>query len=218
MNDDYIPSDQDLESGIIYSKKKTLLKDLKRLEDDLPPVDLTKPWYRQKWWLRLWLIVLLLGMIITVILLKWSGSSSPRVNPTIAAYFRPNPSLSATLRSSEITQSLEGRAFAAYNAENYADALPLLEELFSTEKDTTALFWLGIAQLGSGNAVAAAQNLERFRKLQPGNQKEKVHFYLMLAYLQSGQPDQVRQEAAQLQTNEFRMIAEEVLQTLPTPK
>lgn len=214
MNDHSKPSEQELENWIVYNKKKNLLQGLKDLENSLPEIEAAPTsWYRKKW---PWLVLTLISLAVLVLLLfKTRIDPKPKsnTNAIIAAYFQHTPSLS-TQRTTSDEKSLEERAFEAYEATAYAEAVPLLTDLFLVEKDSTTLFWLGVAQLGNGQAKEAIQTFNSFQQFQAKLLSQRVHFYLMLAYLQESNTAKVKEHAQAITQEELKPIAEEVLNNL----
>ncbi|MCG8331064.1 MAG: CDC27 family protein [Chitinophagales bacterium] len=207
MKEQLPPSDQELEFGIIYSKKKKLLEQLKNLESELPevrPPSSSKLNIRNIWF---WLLLILILIILSVVI--FNKVKQPNVNPLIAEYFQADDTYEVlqSVRSNSVNTS----AFELYEAGHYRKAIPLFEELYSTHKDTTALFWLGISYLGNDQPKKAIQTFELFRVLDPSFLQDKVSYYLMLAYFQLQEFEQAKIYALQISDPGIISIAQEVL-------
>lgn len=195
MSDNSRPSDKQLEDGIVYTQKKALLDRLKNLESGLPEVDATPPWYLRKGWEQLGMAAAIAGLAIMAWL--WiDHSTSNQVNKVIAEYFEPIPYPGGVDRSTPSeNQGLEQRAVLAYEQQQYAEAIPLLQALIEEEQDSLAFLFLGIAQLGTGDAQSAINSITQFVDYDDSTYSDEAHYYLGLAHLQLGNLQQVEASA-----------------------
>jgi len=175
------PLDKQLEQGIIYSQRKVLLNRLKAIEKDQPPVELiNRPWYKKRafQWLLIGLI-LLIGIMLTI---AYKQYPKPRINPVIAEYFMPIEHPLAIKRG--VSKDLEERAASLYHGADYQQAVILFDSLFLYKQDTLSLLFLGISQLGVGDAKASIATLEKYRTFSPDILNEETNYFLLLSYYQ----------------------------------
>ncbi len=78
--------------------------------------------------------------------------------------FSENLILHETLRAAEPTDNLtqeQRRAYELYSIQEFDMASPLLKTLWETKKDTLALFYHGVSELGRGNVKVGEEVLKR---------------------------------------------------------
>ena len=191
MNDNSRPTDKQLEDGIVYTQKKALLDRLKNLEAGLPEIELPTPWYLRKGWKQLGIAATIVGLIFFVWL--WiDHAATNQINGVIAQHFEPIPYPGKVDRSTqEQNQSLEQRAVSAYQQQRYTEAIPLLQSLIDDEQDSLAFLFLGISQLGTGDAQSAIASITQFTAYDDRTFSDETHYYLGLAHLQLGNLQQV---------------------------
>ncbi len=104
-----------------------------------------------------WLV--LIALLILGAILFWyyqnQGKSklSPEYSTIFAERFDSELILHKTMRSaiqSDKINAEQRRAYELYSIQLFDDAIPLLSELWNTQKDTLALFYLGVSNLGVG--------------------------------------------------------------------
>ncbi len=210
-----------LEKGIIYTKRRALLADLKALEEGLPNVEVNpdKSWWMQNWpWL-------LLGAFLTLGLLTiLSRDKSPTIpqqptpiitQPAVVAnnalfqkHFTPFEDIITTLGEGD---KVKQRAFDAYNARDYEAAIPLLEAWYEIDKNPIAYLYQGNAHLALGQPDQAITKLELF-KMNSSNFTSQANWYLVLAYLLKKDVAKIEELSTQLEGKE--QAINEILQQL----
>lgn len=121
----------------------------------------------------------------------WASSKVLRTDvPAQAAvpYFTPLNRLGGRMGSTPIAEEQLAIAYKAYDTGDYATAAPLLNSPALIAADSLNLLFGAVANLGLGNAEAAANTLESLRRTRfyLPNQAE-IDFYLALAYLNNGE-------------------------------
>ncbi len=84
-------------------------------------------------------------------------------------------------------------AMQAYDAANYAQAIPLLADYTQNNPDFAALTYLGVARLLNGQAAQAIQPLADAQQSPEPPVQEAARWYLGLAYLATNRPDAARE-------------------------
>lgn len=201
MSDQFHPSDKQLEDGIIYTQKKALLDQLQRLEASLPKINTALPWYQQRRWKQISLAAAVAG----IALLVWWLQDAPTTSgphAAIADYFEPIPHPRGAERDEG--QDLEERAVIAYLQEDYEQAAPLFETLVRDQKDSLSLLYLGISQLGSGDAEGAIGSINQFLVYDSSTYEDKPYYYLALAHVQLGEMEEAKGYAARIKSPELK--------------
>ncbi|MBC6992945.1 hypothetical protein QWY85_03420 [Neolewinella lacunae] len=154
----------------------------------------------------LWYAIIALLLLLTALLAwKWlSGTETTTTSPPpteqatentvyadlVKEYFRHLPSENFHLGSE---QTLEERALAAYEARDYATALPLLLETVATGGDSLNLLYAGVAALGMGDGeramiyldlVVSIETLQAFR--------EEATYFRALSFISNGDVQKAR--------------------------
>ncbi|MCB0579554.1 MAG: tetratricopeptide repeat protein [Phaeodactylibacter sp.] len=106
----------------------------------------------------------------------------------------------------EETAGARDKAMQAYEAGEYQQARRLMEEYLSENKrDNEVRLYLGIVLLGEGDPAGAIDNLEAALANLPQPAYERpARWYLALAYLRNGQPEQARALLAALKNGNDR--------------
>lgn len=168
--------EKDLKDGIIYSKKKSLLEDLKALENELTDDGIGPP-SPYITYLKWFLLVIALGIGITVAW-YWKQKNEAPINVPTNKYmqafnqnFEAYPTI-GLVRSNE-TKTLRSEAFQAYSSNDFAKAISKFEALEKEPNWNTNppinqiilmdLFFAGIAYIGNGEVETGIEKLELFR-------------------------------------------------------
>ena len=187
--------EKDLKDGIIYSKKKSLLEDLKALENELTEDTKgpTSPYITYLKWL---LLFLALGIGITIGWYWMQKGKTPVTVPTnkyMQAFnqnFEAYPTI-GLVRNNE-TKTLRSEALQAYSSNDFTKAISKFEALeketdwnFNSPIDQTILmdlFFSGIAYIGKGEVDKGIEKLELFRTHSSVLQ-DQAKFYIAMGYL-----------------------------------
>lgn len=99
-----------------------------------------------------------------------------------AEHYEVYPNTVYSISRSDTIQTLQGKAFFAYESENYKEAILLFKELKETNEVTNIDFYLGQSYLKEGQIENATQT---FKIVLNRDQdfKEESEWYLVLSYL-----------------------------------
>jgi tetratricopeptide (TPR) repeat protein len=116
-----------------------------------------------KWW---WLLTLLAIMALLVFGWKYFQYSKDEIsyNPVFVSDFDSELILHKTYRSENNTEELtidQQRAYEMYSLQMFDEAIPLLEQLWEVERDTLALFYLGVSYFGVGDEERGRETLNK---------------------------------------------------------
>lgn len=100
-----------------------------------------------------------------------------------AQNFEPYPNLEHRIVRGEEGQDQKTKAFSAYQIGHYKEALPLLTELYATEKTPYYLFYRANALIQLNRAAEAIPLLQEHLKTKD-KLTDKSNWYLAMAYLQ----------------------------------
>jgi hypothetical protein len=120
----------------------------------------------QPWW-KWWLLLVIIGLIsyLGYQRIAVSEKKIPDEYKNIyAARFDRELILHKTMRAAVQTDSLTGeqrRAYELYSIQLFDEAIPLLDELWVIQKDTLALFYLGVSKIGVGEKVTGLDILQK---------------------------------------------------------
>ena len=120
----------------------------------------------QPWW-KWWLVLVIIGLISYVGYQRIAGSEKKipdEYKNIYADRFDRELILHKTMRAAVQTDSLTGeqrRAYELYSIQLFDEAIPLLDELWATQKDTLALLYLGISKIGLGEKVTGLEILQK---------------------------------------------------------
>lgn len=187
--------EKDLKDGIIYSKKKSLLEDLKALEEELPEVKIdakNKQVTYLKW--ILFFLALCLGM--ATFWYWFQKTEEPITIPSnkymqaFNQHFESYPTI-GLVRNNE-TKTLRSEALQAYSSNDFKQAILKFEALekepdWNTDPpiDQTILmdlFFAGIAYIGNGDTEIGIKKLELFRT-HSKVLKDQANWYIAMGYL-----------------------------------
>lgn len=197
-----------LVQGVRQQYRQQIKSDLQALERILPPLTLAPQEKNEsrltRWINRLfgksslafpagsmrtsWVISLaiLVGVVICVWLFAFRQSPEEKL---FAAYFEPTKMEQTRARTVKTKEQLNAEATAAFNGERFKKAIPLLKELFETHQDTTRLYFLGLAQLGTGQIDEAIQSLMLYNRTYEDVRYQKINYNIGLAHLRAGRYD-----------------------------
>ncbi|HHG84912.1 MAG TPA: hypothetical protein ENJ82_09210 [Bacteroidetes bacterium] len=164
----------------------------------------------KKWWPYAVAAVLLLLLIPTLMLLR-----SPDNEALFSAYFSPYADVASGRGGNNLPTFLAG--MQAYNAGDFAGALPYFKELLEAKpRDQDGLFYGGIAALAAGKPGQAIQRLRLLREQESIFQKAAT-WYQALAHLKAGDTAKARSLLAALAatTNSFQEQAISLIGKLP---
>lgn len=131
---------------------------------------------------RLWLII---GLVFISMILGWwyfqkssETQSSSEYASVFAEHFNEEFILHKTMRSAVQSDELslaQRRAYELYSIQLFDDAIPLLDELWVSQKDTLALFYLGVSHLGIGDKK---KGLEILQKPELIKYSEQINYFI----------------------------------------
>lgn len=139
-------------------EKMNMLKDLEKAS----PND-TKPGFSFFWPLVV-LFLALAGYLLYQFTIKEKKTADTAYAYVFEEAFDEKLILHKTLRSAVQTDTLttgQRRAYELYSLQLFDEAAPLLNTLWQEKKDTLALFYLGVCQVGMGQTQQGLQTLQR---------------------------------------------------------
>ncbi len=108
---------------------------------------------KRRYWLGLLLLLIIGAMMWWFYQKQTRGSVSQEYAIIFAERFDDELILHKTMRAAVQTDELnqaQRRAYEMYSIQLFDDAIPLLDDLWISQKDTLALFYLGVSHLGIG--------------------------------------------------------------------
>jgi tetratricopeptide (TPR) repeat protein len=199
----------------------------KALEDDLPGEselefqkkleDVDKSWKRPESgksggkvvsfqvWAVAAILIVLIGAVFFTDIFK-SSTSDPQ--QLFASNFEPYQMILNT-RSG---QNLEGNkqeqlneALEAYAQKKYTKAASIFEDLTSDNADQELYeLYAAVSRLAAGQAVTAAEKLEKLQSYSSPSLRQQIRWYLALAHLKSGQLEQAKKQLKKIGKDDFR--------------
>ena len=126
---------------------------------------------RQKKTILIWLLLLLVVLILLVWKIRNENPHTLAYQDVFASKFDTELILHKTYRSEGNDAQLnldQQRAYEMYSLQMFEEAIPILEKLWSQQKDTLALFYLGVSKYGVGKSDEGATifGMEEMRKYQ----------------------------------------------------
>ncbi len=126
----------------------------------------TNPGKSIKWrkWLGLIFLVSMAGYLFYLFTLKEGKKVPVEYEGLYAQRFDEELILHKTKRAVVQTDSLsqeQRRAYEMYSIQLFDEAIPLLDDLWESKKDTLALFYLGVSRIGIGEKEAGLDILQR---------------------------------------------------------
>jgi len=174
LNDDYeflkkVAADARL------AKLSEVMTSIKGMENEYQGVTKKVPHGSKSEWLKYVIAIVLLGFILYVGM-KYMSSKPKDMGQyadLIENRFDEELILHETFRAAtqvdELTQE-QRRAFELYSIREFEKAIPLLDTLWTTQKDTLALFYLGVSKIGNGEIKKG----EEILKLEELNKYPKI--------------------------------------------
>ena len=120
----------------------------------------------QPWW-KWWLVLVIIGLISYVGYQRIAGSEKKipdEYKNIYADRFDRELILHKTMRAAVQTDSLtaeQRRAYELYSIQLFDEAIPLLDELWTNQKDTLALLYLGVSKIGVGEKKEGLSLLQK---------------------------------------------------------
>jgi hypothetical protein len=116
---------------------------------------------RKRWW---WLALLLAMILLLLFALNKIRAKDDRLthHEVFVTHFDSELILHKTYRSENNQEPLsidQQRAYEMYSLQLFDDAIPLLEKLWEVERDTLALFYLGVSYYGVGDEEKGRETL-----------------------------------------------------------
>lgn len=137
-----------------------------------------------KTWLSTVGSIVVIGIIIW--LLMPNRSPEERL---FAEYFEPTKMEETRSRTVKTKEQLRAEATQEFNKDHFTNAIPLLQELFESHKDTTSLYFMGLAQLGNGQISEAIQSLTLYNSTYKDVRYSRINYYIGLAHLRARRYD-----------------------------
>ncbi len=131
----------------VLEEKMNMLKEIEKKEK-------TKTSFFWWKWLSLLFILGVMGYLFYFFTLRETTRMAPKYKGIYATRFDDELILHKTIRSAVQPVTLTGeqrRAYELYSIQLFDEAAPLLNTLWTEKKDTLALFYLGISEIGQGN-------------------------------------------------------------------
>ncbi|RMG64837.1 MAG: hypothetical protein D6722_16430 [Bacteroidetes bacterium] len=120
------------------------------------------------------------------LLMVWAWPRQTPHRSLFETHYSPAPGLPTTLGETDALRQAEG--MVAYKRGDYAGALSYWQPLLAQETASDTLrFFAGVAELGQGNAAAAADYLTPLTQKEGSAYQTDAAWYLGLAYLKLGQ-------------------------------
>ena len=129
------------------------------------------------------LIVSLPILVCLVIGIWWFFPRQTPEEQLFATYFEPTKMEQTRARKDKTKGELQFEATRAYNNDEFGKAIPMLRELFEKHQDTTSLYFIGLAQLGSGLPDEAIQTLTFYNSIYEDVRYTRINYYIGLAHL-----------------------------------
>lgn len=165
---------KNIQEGIRISVLKDKLEMMKKWENEV----IIKP--KENWgkWILFTFLIILLGYFLYSIALKSKQEVPEEYKTLYASDFDKSLILHSTKRSINQVDTLSGtqkRAYEMYSIQLFDDAIPVLNELWVGQKDTLALFYLGVSHIGVGDKK---QGLEILQKPELIKYSEQTNLFL----------------------------------------
>ncbi|MEM1323573.1 MAG: hypothetical protein AAGG75_25145 [Bacteroidota bacterium] len=137
-----------------------------------------------------WYLVVAVVLLLLLLWWLWPRGEAPSQEQLFAEYFEAPARVGGPTRGGDELAELRRVAGEAYDGKDFAAAARYYERLFVEYRDTQALFYLGVAQLGAGAPTAAVENLREFGQVSEDVRFEATEYYIALAYLRKGEWEQ----------------------------
>ena len=143
----------------VLSDKLAMLQNWEKKEDHAQ--NAKGNWWK---WIGIFFLCCLLGYLLYNYAFKEGNEIPKEYKVLYAQRFDAELILHNTKRSAVQTDSLsqeQRRAYEMYSIQLFDDAIPLLETLWETKRDTLALFYLGVSYIGVGKKDKGLKVLKR---------------------------------------------------------
>lgn len=128
-----------------------------------------------------WMIIIFfmaaLGYLLYDVVIKPKNGIPDAYQSLYATEFDSKMILHSTKRSAgqqDVLTPEQRRAYEMYSIQLFEDAIPLLADLWQTQKDTLALFYLGVSQVGAGHT---SDGLEILKKQELKTYSEQTNLF-----------------------------------------
>ncbi|MEX0290269.1 MAG: tetratricopeptide repeat protein [Flavobacteriaceae bacterium] len=197
--------EEDLRKVIAFDEKRALKEKLAHLEEELPPLTTS----RRPLWKRLSIaasILVLLGLGYFVF-----KPDTPDMNKLYASNFEIYPNTVYTITRSDTINSVERKAFVAYESGDFKAAIPLFEQMKAEGEKAYLDFYLAQSYLKTERTTEAVthfqKNLETNEIFVP-----ESRWYLALAYLNLGEGEKAKEMLKSLlNSSDYKQEAAEAL-------
>ena len=201
MLDEYIKGNLDYEANSVLELRLTVepdlradLTDLKVLQQGMrvkalaSKLEMMQDWEEEvagnkitggNWqkWLIIIFFMAVLGYLLYDVALKREHEVPEKYKKLFAAEFDSKLILHSTKRAAgqqDVLIPEQRRAYEMYSIQLFEDAIPLLTDLWETKKDTLALFYLGVSQVGAGHT---SDGLEILKKPELKSYSEQTNLF-----------------------------------------
>jgi hypothetical protein len=197
--------------------RKEFLNELKRIDSQLPEINLKKntTQHKVKWigW-TLAAAACLTGLILLTNYLR-PNQTNKLYEQTYAVYYQPYRNLiSSYNRSDEKTTTLKEQAMNSYTVGDYAKTIELLKEIKPTDQDAAYHFYLANAYMAVGKIDEARENFLWVLKADILF-IDQTKWFLALSYIKTNQIDEAKKFLNDLINHEnvYKNRAIEILNT-----
>ncbi len=202
--------EKEVRKVIVSSERSNLKSKLQELEEELEPPEETKRFS--------WRPLSIAASIVVLIGLGWFifNPERPDLQELYSSNYDVYPNTVYTITRGDSINTLERRAFVAYESGEFEQAIILLEELSVSEKLDYLDFYLGQSYLNTGQSDKAINSFLRVIENNSSFVSES-RWYLSLTYLNLGDTDKAKLGLEDLiTTGDYRKeTAHELLKELP---
>lgn len=190
---------------------KSLLTDI---EDSLNPQESTNN--NQTAMKRMLTVAASLILMVSVSYFVLNGNGQPTPQDVFTEYYKPYNNLNGQVRGEAVDNaSISSAAYNAYDAGNFALAVENFEALVEVEKSAENYFYMGIANIETGDYDAAVKNLNTTLN-NFSTFKDQSKWYLSMALLADKKEEEGISILASLtlEKNSYSLKSKEILKTL----
>jgi tetratricopeptide (TPR) repeat protein len=206
-------------AAIKNAGRKEFLDELKRIDSQLPEVQLSKPFPKGKIkWIG-WSIAAaacMTGMIWLVSYLRPEHVKSS--DQIYAVYYQPYRNLITSYnRSDEKAVTLKEQAMISYTEGDYAKAIEKFKEIKASEQDAAIHFYMANASMATGKMEEAQTNFLWVLKADILF-IDQTKWFLALSYIKTNQLNEAKKLLFELTNHEnaYKTRATEILNTIQT--
>ncbi|MBC8754059.1 hypothetical protein H2O64_05215 [Kordia sp. YSTF-M3] len=191
-----LADDSDFKEEFEFQKElqdTLVLNDREQLKKEIQNWDTTKNKPRFKPWMAAASLLILLGI-------SWLFFSKTQLNSTedlYASYFEPYRNIVQPIVRGEYKDDIKSKAFKAYEAKDYENAILYFNTILNEERNTTILFYKANTLLQLNKTSEAIKILETNVKNTDTLQDRNL-WYLSLAYLKDNNIDASKKTLKQL--------------------